>query len=565
MFPRIPRIRRVLVTGLLGAVLILPPGGALLSHAATPAHAALDPDTVAGSGLNSFRRSSLTPTKSPIPTSSPSATATAAPSSTATPAPSPTVSATPSPAPPVSGSSVATLLAGLRVMNYYPAANNWANMWTNLDPATIDADFGRIAALHANAVRIILQAWTIGYPTPQPTMLDHLSQMIAMASNHGLRVQLNLFDWWSSYTDISGSKQWASAVLSPYAGDSRIAFIELRNEIDTTDSTAMTWAQQKIPYIKSIDGGIPVTISVTGQESVSIPTIVSVLRAAPPDFYDYHYYGSASLAYSAFQQAMQAVAPASLFIGETGFSSSLSNTGVYGLPDTTPALEAYEDYYYRAVDNAARSLGLPQVAPWTLSDFVPGSITWVPASSLEYGFGLYHTDGSAKAVAASVAGAFGGGAIDTSFNNGFEICAGGTPAIWQLFHATQATFACDTSVAHSGGASARISNSSGDSTGVPAFFLSPTVARVAPGQVHTVSVWARGQNATGTTQVALAWFDANGNYLSVTDSPALQTGTTSWTLLTASGPAPAGAAYVQIHCESAYNSGTAWFDDVSYQ
>jgi hypothetical protein len=460
---------------------------------------------------------------------------------------------------------VTALLAGLRVMNYYPAANSWANMWTNWDPTTIDADFGRIAALHANVVRIVMQAWTIGYPAPQSTMLSHLSQMITLASNHGLRVQLALFDWWGNYSDISGSKQWASAVLSPYAGDSRIAFIELQNEIDTTNSTAMIWAQQMIPYLKSIDGGIPVTVSVTGQAGVSVPALVNALRSTPPDFYDYHYYGAAYLAYSSFQQAQQAVGSAPLFIGETGFSSAVSNTAVGGLPDTTPALEAYENFYFRAVDIAARTLGLPQVAPWALTDFVPGSITWVSAGSPEYGFGLYHTDGSAKSVAASVSSAFGGGTVDTSFNAGFEDCVGGTPAIWQIFHSTQATFACDTSVAHSGSASARISNSSGDSTGVPAFFLSPTAAQVAAGQVHTVTVWARGQNATGTTQVALAWFDTNYNYLGTTASPALPTGTTNWTLLTASGPAPAGAAYVQIHCKSAYNTGTAWFDDVSYQ
>jgi hypothetical protein len=63
--------------------------------------------------------------------------------------------------------------------------------------------------LHTNTVRIILQAWTIGYPTPQPIMLTHLAQMLALAQAHGLRVQLTLFDWWNSYDDLTGSRQWA--------------------------------------------------------------------------------------------------------------------------------------------------------------------------------------------------------------------------------------------------------------------------------------------------------------------------------------------------------------------
>jgi hypothetical protein len=462
--------------------------------------------------------------------------------------------------------STAALLSGTRVMNYYPARQNWANMWTNWDPVTINADFGRIAALRANVVRVILQAWTIGYPVPQPMMLSHLAQMIALAQQHGLRVQLTLFDWWNSYTDLVGSERWASTVLAPYVRDPRIAFIELQNEIDPRNSAAMAWARQMLPYVRAVAGGIPVTVSVSSQYGVGgLHALMVALRAALPDFADYHYFDAAELAYSAFQQAAQAVAPLPLFIGETGFSSALSNATVWDLPSTTPAMEAYQDYYYRVVQHAASALGLPTVAPWTLTDFTPGSIAWTAPTSPEYGFGLYRVDGSAKPIAASVTSALVTGSVSTSFNEGFETCAGSTPALWLLFHHTQAQFACDTTVAHSGHASARISASGGDSSGVPAFYLSPPVAGLAPGRVYSATVWARGQNLTGTTQIALAWFDANNTYLGTTASVALPTGTTNWTLLTASGSAPPGSAYAQIHLKSAYNAGTAWFDDVTFQ
>lgn len=546
---RTSSIRRSLTAGVLSVLLSFVTFAGAAAH---PAHSRL-----LSSAPNSSKPRTPMPYAAPnLPAASTPPTAALAPA-TVTPVP-PIVAEAP---PTALTASMSTLVAGLKVMNYYPAVNSWTNMWTNWDPATINADFGRIAALHANTVRIIIQADTFGYPVPQPIMQSHLAQIVSMAQSNGLKVQLTLFDWWGNYSDLAGSKQWASAVLAPLAGNSNIAFIELQNEMDVTNGAAMAWAQQMIPFVKSVDGGLPVTVSVyTG-----LQTLVNTLRATPPDFYDYHYYGSAALAYTDLQQAREIVAPAPLFIGETGMSSALSPTSGSGLPNTTPAREAYQDYFYRAVEHAAQSLGLPEVAPWVLSDFVPGTLTWESPTSREYDYGLFHTDGTAKPVAASVASAFGSALVDTSFNNGFENCTGGTPADWLLFHASQAQFACDPTVARSGAASARISDSTGDTSGVPAFYTSPVDAHVIAGQVYSASVWAKGANLSGTTDIALAWFDSNDNYLGTITSALLPVGATDWTQLTASGAAPAGAAYVQIHCQSAFNTGTAWFDDVTFQ
>jgi hypothetical protein len=398
-------------------------------------------------------------------------------------------------------------------------------------------------------------------------MLSHLAQIITLAANHGLQVQLTLFDWWSSYTDIAGSQQWASAVLSPYAHDPRIAFVELQNEMDPTNAAAMSWARQMLPFIRSLVPGTPLTISVW--DGVGVPRLSALLSALQPaslDFADLHYYGGADVAETVLQQAMNAAAPLPLFIGETGYSSSLGNTQGSDLPNTTQSLEAYQDYYTRSVEFAAQSLGLPVAAVWTLTDFAPGSLTWVSsATSPEYGFGLYRTDGSAKPAAASVSAVMAGGAVDTTIDNGFESCtAGSTPPQWLIYHGSEGQFACDMTVSHSGTASARISQSTGDSAGEPAFYETPIVGTLVPGKTYTATVWARGLNATGATGVVIAWFSATTGWLSNTSSAALPAGTTNWTQLTASGVAPAGATYVQIHLRSSYNTGTAWFDDVSF-
>jgi hypothetical protein len=41
----------------------------------------------------------------------------------------------------------------------------------------------------ANAVRITVFPDVMGFPTPSPVMQSHLSQIVSMASGHGLKVR----------------------------------------------------------------------------------------------------------------------------------------------------------------------------------------------------------------------------------------------------------------------------------------------------------------------------------------------------------------------------------------
>ena len=49
-------------------------------------------------------------------------------------------------------------LSEVRLLNYYPAANGWTYMWDRFDPHAIDQDFGRIAGLKFNTVRVSILA-----------------------------------------------------------------------------------------------------------------------------------------------------------------------------------------------------------------------------------------------------------------------------------------------------------------------------------------------------------------------------------------------------------------------
>ena len=149
----------------------------------------------------------------------------------------------------------------VRSISYFPALGGWTLMWTRFDAEAIDRDLARIAWLRANTVRVIVPARVFGYPEPEAAMSARLENVVDLAARHGLRVELTLFDWWHDYADIAGSRRWAGALLSPYTGDARIAFVELKNEIRPQDAGAAEWAAALIPYVREV-ARLPVAISV---------------------------------------------------------------------------------------------------------------------------------------------------------------------------------------------------------------------------------------------------------------------------------------------------------------
>jgi hypothetical protein len=452
-------------------------------------------------------------------------------------------------------------LSQARLVSYFPANAAWSNMWLRWDAARIDADFAHIAALGANAVRLVVPTDAFGYPTPSPAALDELSRTVDLAAAHRLAVHLTLFDGWSSYCDLAGSQEWASALLGPYRGDTRVAAVELQNEMDPADQEAVAWAQRMVPWGQELLRGTPITISVSG--SVGVPGLVLLAAdGIPLDYYDLHYYGPAPHAYAVLRRARDLVGPAPLFIGETGRSSYPSDEP----GATTDGEEALQDQYLRTVERAAQSLEIPLAAPWIFSDLAPGAIPpgeWASKLS-QYRYGLLRIDGTPKPAALSIARLFTQGTVDLSFNNGFEdVGAASLPANWGVWRPADGRFARDTAVAHGGVASARIDRSGGDADSVPAFYLSP-ITLIVPGEAYTANAWAKAAGATGSNRLALAWFDASGAYLSTSHSPSLPPGETGWTRLSVTARAPSDAAFVEIHLQSAANQGTVWFDDVAF-
>jgi hypothetical protein len=306
-------------------------------------------------------------------------------------------------------------LRTLKLIDYFPARSSWQYMWEDFRPGAIDGDMTRMAGLHANGVRIIVSTVAFGFPQPHPRDLSELRDVVQMAQRHGLRVQLTLFDGFDDWQAIQGSREWVRTVLTPYSGDSEIAFVELRNEIDVGSEAQMAWCRDLLPYTETLAEGVPVTVSVSNGGASKLTDLRRQLGGIKPDFWDLHYYSAPEDAYATFAAARAAVRPGLLYIGEFGFSTWPGEAGtVPGLSSSPEEIDAYQAYYYAMVEAATKSLGLPPAAPWTLNDF---SSTGTPPqpSPAQYFYGLYRLNGSAKPAATVITQFFGMGKISASF------------------------------------------------------------------------------------------------------------------------------------------------------
>jgi hypothetical protein len=463
----------------------------------------------------------------------------------------------------------------VRSISYFPAQGGWTLMWTRFDADAIDRDLARIAGLGANTVRVIVPTSVFGYPVPDATMSARLETVVELAARHGLYVELTLFDWWHEYADVAGSRRWVAGLLSRYADDARIAFVELQNELRPQDVGAAAWAATLIPYLRSVVHK-PVGISVPALDPArDLGLLRAALGSAQPDFYSAHFYWRPELAAAYLAAAKAAVAPLPLRVGETGYSTAIPYEVLPGVPSSPSAREAEQAYYLRSLALVAGRLGLPPIAPWILSDFtadaIPADDPGVYGNPREYRFGLYRVGGEPKPAAAALRTIFSNSDMKrlTSFNGGFEDAVRdedgrALPALWRIRKASNATFSRDPFVAHQGHASGRIDGAARGTRPDAAFVIAPPDAAVRPGDRSGVTVFARASSTCGEVRLSLRWFSAEGRAVGGAQSEPLACGTHGWRRLRASGVAPSGAAYVGVFLRASGTVGSAWFDDVSY-
>ena len=461
----------------------------------------------------------------------------------------------------------------LRVVSYYPADAGWTRMWEPWRPARLAADLGRLRSLNANTVRVVVSPAAFGYPEPEPRHVGRLGEFVSLAAAQGLHVQLTLFDWWGDYRDVAGSKRWAAALLGAYIGDPRIAFVELRNELDPRDAAALAWARELVPWTRALlRGRTPVTLSVAARDPLGD---LRALRAglpgaSRPDFFDAHYFtGGGEAASDLFRRLRDVVAPTPLWIGELGYPTSTTLSGYAGVPLTPSAQEAAQAHYLRLCFAASRRLGLAAPGIWILDDFAPGALPASDVSSREpeYTFGIFRSDGSPKRAAATVRRLF-GGQHELGFNGGFEsavLAADGRPlpAAWSAVDLTGLELARDAAVARTGSASARLSAAAG-AAGAGTLEIAPVPGVAAAGRRAEAVAWIRGRLGAGQVRLAVEWFDGAGRRVGRDSTLVTQLPATGWRRYTVAARRPGVASFARVSVGATAFTGVVWVDDVGF-
>ena len=454
-----------------------------------------------------------------------------------------------------------------KVASYFRVDAGWTKFWQDWRPEVVARDLRRVKSLRADTVRAIIAPGLFGYPRPSATYTRRLQAFVALAAASGLRVQLTLFDWWYEWDDVRGSRTWARALLAPYAGDRRIASVELKNELVVKPHT-IAWARAMIPFLRGLIGpATPVTVSVSGRNPVGqLARLERGLGAVRPDAFDVHYFGGGGeLALHVLTRAKAIASPTPLRVGETGYPTTTALSGFGGVPRTRPAQEAAQAHFLAALAWGARAAGVPPPGVWLLDDLRPEAVPdrSVSESDPELHFGLFRTDGSAKPGAAVVRSAF-SNATRFPFNAGFERAVAAetgsaVPAEWSM-QGAHVAFAVDLDVAKEGRASARITP---DGIGSGSFAITPPDGGLRGGERIAAEAWARRATPGGRVFVAIEWLDPSGRILGRATSAPLPAGTT-WRRLRAAGRAPRRAAYLRIALVADAVTRPVWFDGVGF-
>jgi hypothetical protein len=452
---------------------------------------------------------------------------------------------------------VASRIAGLRLMNYYPAANGWNFMWTNWDPAVLKTDFARIHGLGANAVRISVFPNTFGWPKISTVMATRFADTLKIAASEGLGVQLTMFDLWSSYSDIAQSRAWLRAFLSPYASDPEVQLVEIKNEVDPSDEAEVSWVRALLPTLRTVMPRTPSTVSVSGSEGPrGFVQLRQELGAVPLDVADIHFYGGETTAYSWMLAAKHAAGSLPLFIGEIGYpvvTDGASN------PETEDLLQAH---WFSVVFAAARAAGVSTPAPWTLNDFKPGAIPETLQNPHNYYYGLYTATGQPLPSVWIVKQAFAQDANIANISN-LSLSLGGADnmMVWAPSLPGQGSLAYAPDVGYPVPGAVQLSGTRLSQAGAPSFYLTPVNPAIS-GQLWNVSVWAKGIHVNGTAQLALSFFGPGGSYVGGALSRPLPHGDPPWTKLDLHTRVPFDATSVQLNLLSYGVAGTTWFADV---
>lgn len=481
------------------------------------------------------------------------------------------------------------LPANLYTISYYPANNAGYPMWQNYNGAQYQKDMATAKALGFNTVRIFLAAMPglFDFPQPAQTELDNLTDFYNRARAVGVKLHLNLFDFWSQFGHIAGSQTWFDAIIGALPDTSALAVVEVKNEVKFASTkpyaegydagwlgnrpvnaqvgqVALGWAQDLIPYIKSHLPDTPVTISTTTDRAASsnpnadLAAFVGAVYGtdAAPAWYDQHIYVGTTpgLIYNRIQSAIETVTVNNvqqpLVCGETGCTSTPTS-----LQGKLQAQQQEADYLQACRWYCAQA-GLPDPGVWTLFDLNPSS-----QFTSGQMYGLYDVNGNIK-LSGQMYQSIPAGAtvpaipVNGTMQGGDQEDAKGNelPPRWYLSFGADndqiITSAIDKVNTYQGNPSIKLTYYnmvSGDTP--PALMTNPITAPIpASGDSYTWAVYLKASGSYGQPNLKVYWYGSNdlgSVLLSTTDGPTL-TLTDSFAQYSLESTTPSGALYATL-------------------
>ena len=281
--------------------------------------------------------------------------------------------------------SVSVDSLNIRGINYYPQANPWEMFGEEFSKDTIAKDFKIIKDAGLNSVRIFVQYEDFGKANVNAEKLVKLKQTLDAAEEQGIGVVVTLFDFYGDYSVLNWTlnQRHAEAIVSYLNDHNALLAWDIKNEPNLDfesrgQELVISWLDNMIDLIKSVDDKHPVTIGWSNTQSASI-------LKDKIDFVSFHYYEDLKNLDDAIKSLKREIPNKPLVMQEFGLSSYSGLWKPFGSSE-----EKQADYHKKAQEIIA-SNNL-QFMSWTLYDFnkipkeVVGRLPWRKNIQKRFGF-----------------------------------------------------------------------------------------------------------------------------------------------------------------------------------
>jgi hypothetical protein len=282
-------------------------------------------------------------------------------------------------------SNAVDLEIAIKGINYYPQVNPWDTFGDQFSKDIISKDFKIIKEAGLNSVRIFVQYDDFGKANVNLDKLYKLKQTLDAAENNGIGVVVTLFDFYGDYSVLNWTlnQRHAETIVSELKDHKALLAWDIKNEPNLDfDSRGkelvISWLDNMIDLVKSVDGVHPVTIGWSNTQSASI-------LKDKVDLVSFHYYEDLNKLDEAIKSLKTEIPNKPLVLQEFGLSSYSGFWKPFG------GSEKKQTNYHQKAQEIIANNNL-QFMSWTLYDFgtipkeVVGRLPWRKNIQKQFGF-----------------------------------------------------------------------------------------------------------------------------------------------------------------------------------